>query len=263
GIRQCCHLQIFRLTFYRYIGGLAILIMLAEFRGGLLAYRSNQPWMHVARALTGCGAAVAITWSSANMPIIDATAIGLLYGVFALLLGAVILKENINKTHWLAVVVSLVGVATVMFGKGAFQHEFILFPSAIAFLGAVFFAIEGVLISVLGRSERALTVMLYVTFFGLCMMVPPALLEWQKTDWNSIILCLLLGPLGIFGQYCTIRGYRSAPLSVVGPVDYSWLLFAALLGFVFFNEVPKTTTWIGCAAILVGGILLARASKRE
>ncbi len=254
---------VFQLTLLRYCGALITLFLLLPSQGGMRQHRSKQPWVHLARAVSGCGAAVAITWASANMPLVDATAIGMLYGVLAILLGTAVLKETVSKRHWFAVAVSLVGVGTIMFNKGAFQGGFSILPAVAAFASAMFFAIEGLLISVLGRSERAYTVMLYVTFFGLCLMLLPAILEWQSITLKTGVMCLFLGPLGVVGQYCTIRGYRSAPLSVVAPVDYSWLLFSAALGIVLFQEFPDIGTWVGCLAIILGGVLLARSSKQS
>ena len=254
---------VFQLTLLRYCGALITLFLLVPSQGGIRAHRSKQPMVHLARAVSGCGAAVAITWASANMPLVDATAIGMLYGVLAILLGTVILKETVSGRHWVAVVVSLVGVGTIMFNKGAFQAGFSILPALAAFASATFFAVEGLLISILGRSERAFTVMLYVTFFGFCLMLIPAILEWQSISLKTGLMCLLLGPLGVVGQYCTIRGYRSAPLSVVAPVDYSWLLFSAILGIIFFQEIPDVGTWIGCFAIILGGVLLARSSRQS
>ena len=254
---------VFQLTFLRYVGALITLILFLPSQGGARVQRSKQPWVHLARAVSGVGAAVAITWASANMPLVDATAIGMLYGVLAILLGTVVLKEHVSRTHWIAVTVSLIGVAIVLLTKGAFQGGVSILPALAALTSATFLAIEGLLISILGRSERAFTVMLYVTFFGVCLMLFPALLEWQSISVKTGVVCLLLGPLGIVAQYCTIRGYRSAPLSVVAPVDYAWLLFSVILGIVFFHEIPGLGTWIGCAGIILGGVLLARSGRQK
>ncbi|QLQ18242.1 MAG: EamA family transporter [Exiguobacterium profundum] len=66
----------------------------------------------------------------------------------------------------------------------------------------------------------------------------------------------------MLGQYCTIRGYRAAPLSVVAPVDNAWLVFAAILGFVAFGEVPGPMTVLGAALIIAGGVALTRVKAR-
>nr|WP_320144134.1 DMT family transporter [uncultured Cohaesibacter sp.] len=252
---------VFQLTFFRYVGGLMTLLSLLPSKGGFRAHISRQPKAHFARALCGCGAAISITWASANMPLVDATAISMSYGIFGVLLGAIVLKETIRLHHWTAVAVSLAGVAIVMVSKGAFQGHIAALPICIAVISAIFLAIEGLLISILGRSERAFTVMLYVSFFGCCLMFPAALLEWQPASPTTFALCLVLGPLGILGQYCTIKSYRSAPLSVVAPVDYSWLFFSALLGLIVFNEVPTHGTWLGCMVIALGGVLLIRSGR--
>ncbi|SNY91052.1 EamA domain-containing membrane protein RarD [Cohaesibacter sp. ES.047] len=252
---------VFQLTFLRYVGGLTALLALLPSKGGFRAHISRQPKANMARALCACGAAISITWASANMPLIDATAISMSYGIFGVLLGAIVLKETIRPSHWTAVSVSLAGVAIVMVSKGAFQGHIAIAPTFIAVLSAIFLAIEGLLISILGRSEKAFTVMLYVSFFGCGLMLPAALLEWTQPTPATFVLCLALGPLGILGQYCTIRGYRSAPLSVVAPVDYSWLFFSALLGLVVFNEVPTHGTWLGCLIVALGGVLLIRSGK--
>lgn len=257
------NIGVFQLTLFRYIGALLTLLCLIPFKGGATALRSKQPLVHLARAISGCGAAVAITWASANMPLIDATAIGMSYGVLAILLGTTVLKETVSRQHWFAVGVSLTGVAIIMFSKGAFQGGLSVLPALIALTSAALFALEGILISVLGRSERAFTVMIYVTFFGFCLMLIPALIAGQSVSLKTAILCLLLGPMGVAGQYCTIRGYRSAPLSVVAPVDYAWLVFSAVLGILVFNEIPDAATWIGCFAIMLGGFLLARLGNKR
>lgn len=252
---------VFQITFLRYLGALVVLLAILPRQGGARNNISQQPGVHFARALCGCGAAVAITWASANMPLVDATAIGMAFGVLTMLLGAVFLKEVVSAAHWRAVAIALTGVALIMVSKGAFQSQLSFLPALVAFASALLFAIEGLLIAVLGRAEKAYTVMLYLTFFGLCLMIVPALLEWRAVSWQAAMLCVLLGPAGLVAQYCTIRGYRSAPLSVVAPVDYSWLVFSALLGIVFFNEWPTAMTLVGCSAILVGGVLLVRLRR--
>ena len=72
-----------------------------------------------------------------------------------------------------------------------------------------------------------------------------------------MLIYMALGPLGVFAQYCTIRGYGMADISIVGPVDYSWLIFASLIGFFAFGEVPTWAVAGGAALIAAGGVVLA------
>jgi drug/metabolite transporter (DMT)-like permease len=107
---------------------------------------------------------------------------------------------------------------------------FAAIAALVEFLSAVLMASEGLLVRLLSQTESALSMMLHITGFGVLLMCGPAIIEWKSVSLSMIAGCFALGPLSVIAQYCTIRGYRIAPLSVVGPVDYSWLVFAMILG---------------------------------
>lgn len=250
----------FQILVLRYAGSFATLLILAA-PGGLSRHRSSRPGVHLMRAVLGCGAAAAITWASAHMPIADATAIGILYGVFTVMFGIVFLGETVVRGHWVAVGLSLSGAVVVMAHQGAFQGSLAMVPVLVALLSAVLMSAEGVMIRVLSRAEPAMTLMLYVSGFGVLLTLGPALWEWQSVPFEVALACVALGPVGVLAQYCTIRGYRIAPLSVVGPVDYAWLIFAMIVGLIAFDEVPEAGGLIGGALIVVGGVVLARLRR--
>ncbi|MEL6170941.1 MAG: DMT family transporter [Pseudomonadota bacterium] len=255
-------ISVFQLMLLRYLGAFLTIALILSFKGGIRTYLSARPVSHFLRATTGVGGAVAITWASSRMPLVDATAIGLLYGVFAMALGAIFLKERVSFPQLISVCVVLSGVALVMLARGAFQQGVYAFAAIIAVLGAVSFAIEGVLIALLGRRETAWTVMLYVTVYGFLIMAPLAWIYWQAMPLQVAIFCMLLGPVSLLAQYGTIRGYREAPLTVVAPIDYAWIVFSVLLGVLIFGEIPGLLTFVGCLVILIGGAILTVVRSR-
>lgn len=249
-----------QILFLRYVGGFATLLAVVPATGGRLSqFRSARPASHFLRALVGAYGGVALIHASANMPIVDATAIGLLYVIFMIGLGVWFLGERITAQHWAGIVLCMVGAAVVMGSRGAFRSFDVayLWPAAIALGGAILLAFEGILIKTLSRSDQPLTVLLHVNFFGILLLALPALLNWRSTDFADNLPFLLLGPVGITAQYFIIRGYRMADVSVLGPVDYTWLIFAGLIGFAFFQEVPTMGAVIGSAVIAAGGAVLA------
>lgn len=249
-----------QILFLRYVGGLAtLLVIVAASRERLSAYRSPKPYSHLVRAIFGASGGGALIYASANMPIIDATAIGLLYVVFVIPLGVLVLKERFTGQQLAAVALCCAGAAIIMASRGAFR-EFQLsyiFPAAIAILGAALLAVEGLMIKMLSHADRAMTVLLYVNVFGIILMAGPAALYWTPVSFKNALLIMLLGPIAVTAQYCIVRGYRLAPLAIVGPVDYTWLIFAGLIGFLFFGEEPKLGVVAGAAVIAAGGIILA------
>lgn len=253
----------FQILLLRYVGSFATVVVLASIGGRLARHRSRMPMKHFVRAVLGCSAAAAITWASARMPVADASAIGMLYGVLTVILGILFLKEHVGLRQWAAVIISLVGALFIMVSQGAFTNSFIAIPAFIALLSAGFMASEGLLIRILSQTETALSMMLYISFFGICLLIAPAALEWKSVSIEVYASCFALGPLSVLAQYCTIRGYRMAPLSVVGPVDYSWLIFAAILGFAVFREVPDISIYVGGGLIVAGGLLLSRVRPQH
>jgi drug/metabolite transporter (DMT)-like permease len=211
------------------------------------------------RAIFGVFGAVAVIQASKDMPIVDATAMSLLYVVFVVILGMVFFHERIGARQGLGMLVCGAGALSIMFSRGAFQHFDLGYirPALLAMLGAALFAFEGILIKLLSQSDRPMVVLVYVNVFGLMMLSIPAFIFWKPLPLADMLCYMLLGPLGIAGQYCTIRGYSMAKISIVGPVDYAWLVFAALIGFLFFNEIPTSGVLIGAALIAAGGIVLA------
>jgi len=252
--------SVFQINFLRSVGGFLTLAVIVLIRGeGLRNYTSRRPFAHFMRAIFGVCGALAVIQASADMPIVDATAMSLLYVVFVVLLGMLIFRERIGRRQAAGIVICGGGALTIMMARGAFQNfdPAYFTPALLAMSGAALFAFEGILIKVLSQSDRPLTVLLHVSIFGLMMLAVPTFLVWKPLPSMDILGYMLLGPLGIAAQYCTIRGYRMADISVVGPVDYSWLVFAALIGFAFFNEIPTIGVLVGAVLIAGGGIVLA------
>lgn len=249
-----------QILFLRYIGGFAILLLIvAGRRERLSAYRSRKPLSHFMRAVFGASGGGALIYASANMPIMDATAIGLLYVVFVIPLGVLVLKEKLERQHVGAIAICCSGAALVMASRGAFTefHSAYVFPTTIAVFGAALLAVEGLMIKMLSHTDRAMTMLLHVNAFGVLLMAVPAAVQWVPLSLGTAMCFILLGPLAVTAQYCIVRGYRLASLSIVGPVDYTWLIFAGLIGFLFFDEKPTLGVAAGSAIIAVGGILLA------
>ena len=249
-----------QILFLRYIGGLAtLLLVVAARRERLSGYSSPRPLAHFMRAVFGASGGGALIYASANMPIVDATAIGLLYVVFVIPLGVLVLRERLSRQHLGAIAICCAGAALVMVSRGAFSefHPAYVFPAGIAVLGAALLAVEGLMIKMLAHSDRAMTVLLHVNTFGVLLMAVPAAMQWVPLSVESALCFVLLGPLAVAAQYCIVQGYRLASLSIVGPVDYTWLIFAGLIGFLFFGERPTLGVIAGSAIITVGGIMLA------
>ena len=248
-----------QIMFLRYVGGLFTITIVCFWQSQSWSslqspYRLSQFW----RVFTGATGAIALIYGNAHMPLVDASAINLLRVVFLILLGMIILGERLNRSRFLGIVVCIFGAALIMVARGAFSGfgiEYLL-PAGVVLVGSLFVAAEGLFIKILATSDRPLVTIVHANVFGVLLLLIPAVLTWGSLGPVNFAL-LMLGPIAILGQYLTIRANALASVSVLAPLSYSSLIFAAVIGWAFFAEVPTLGVALGAATIAAGGIVLA------
>lgn len=255
-----------QIVFLRYVGGL-VTMGVVRHRGGKPSERPGWKALraHLMRAIFGSAGVVCSLYAATHMPFADATAIGLTQGVLVVVLAALFLGEKVGIAQWMAGGVCAVGAFIVVFGQGGLHQPAAIhwWPMMVGLAGALLVAAEIIMIRTLAVRDSAQAVLLYVNMLGSLFLLAPALAMWQSMAMSQLALLLMLGPLGIAAQYFNIRAFRLAGASLLGPVGYSRLLFAAVLGFLMFGEVPGSSTWIGGGIMIVGGVALARMHVRR
>jgi len=248
-----------QIMFLRYVGGLFTITIVCLWQSQSWSslqspYRLSQFW----RVFTGATGAIALIYGNTHMPLVDASAINLLRVVFLIVLGMIILGERLNRSRSLGIVICIIGAALIMVARGAFSGfgiEYLL-PAGVVLVGSMFVAAEGLFIKILATSDRPLVTIVHANVFGVLLLLIPAVLTWGSLGPVNFAL-LMLGPVAILGQYLTIRANALASVSVLAPLSYSSLIFAAVIGWAFFAEVPTLGVALGAATIAAGGIILA------
>jgi drug/metabolite transporter (DMT)-like permease len=254
------HAPAVQIIWLRYLGGLCtVLLLLAITRAKPSALRTTQAPVHALRAAAGGLGGAAAIYAAAHMPVVSASAIGLLDGVFAIVLGVALLREGVSGRQYMAAAVCLVGALVVLAGKGAFNAvgQLPVLPALAALAGALAVAIEAILIKKLARSERLLPVLFYVNLFGSLLFAVPGLAGWTGVAPLHLALFLLLGPLAIVAQSCNIQALRNADVAVIGPIRYVWIVYAMVFGALLFGERIAPVDLLGAALVLAGGLWLA------
>ena len=252
-----------QIYFLRFVGGfLTLLCIVFLKRRGWSSLQSRRRSFQVIRITCGAFGGVALVYANANMPIVDANALSQLSAVFIVMLGMVFFGERPGAWHFAAIIVCVLGAATIMAARGAFLNlnSAYMLPASFALLGALLMAFESLFIKLLTRVDDVLTTLMHANALGTLILLVPALLTWQS--WGPVNLALLaLGPFSILAQYCTFRGYELAELTLIAPIKYTGLIFAAAIGWIFFAEVPTVGVVLGACLIATGGIRLATFSR--
>jgi drug/metabolite transporter (DMT)-like permease len=239
------------LAFYRFAFGLPPLLAWIALTGNLGAWRTKRPTAHVWRAIVGLTTMVLAFSSLAYLPLAESTTIGFAAPLFAVVLSALVLKEQVGRHRWSAVALGLVGVLLVMRPHGAD-----LPPLGLALAIAAAFGVGVVTITIrqIGRTEHPQTTVLWFTLLSMLALGTLMPFHAQVHDGKAWVILVCLGLFGGFGQLFLTASLRFAPVSVVVPFDYTQLLWAVLLGWLLFGDHPPATTWGGAAVIILSGL---------
>jgi drug/metabolite transporter (DMT)-like permease len=188
--------------------------------------------------------------SFAALPLAVATVLSFTSVLFVTALAGPVLGEKVRWRRWTATLVGFAGVLAIV-RPGTVEVGWpVAAAIASAFLGA------GIVLTtkMLARSERTITIMFYIGLVTTLMTLPVAWPGLAWPGWRDFILLLLTGFCGPFAMVLWIGALRLADASVVAPIGYVRLIFAAAFGVVLFNEMPDA--WLGLGALLIVGSAL-------
>jgi len=239
------------LVFYRFAFGMVPLLAWIGWRRDFGAWRTRRPLTHIGRAVLGL-VTMTMTFSAlAWLPLAEATTMGFVAPLFAVMLSALILREPVGRHRWSAVAIGLAGVAVVMQPGGSALP---LPGLVIALAGAIGVAAVTITLRQIGRTERPATVVLWFTTFS--MIVTGAIMPFvgRAHDAHQWLLLAGVGAAGGVGQLLMTASLKLAPVPVVVPFDYVQLIWAVLLGWLIWDTHPLPSTWAGAAVIVASGL---------
>ncbi len=128
----------------------------------------------------------------------------------------------------------------------------------LAFASALAGAVIAIMIKDLVRTESPDTIAVYLFVFQTAIMLVPALLVWRTPSWQELGWLALLGLIGVWLQRSFNRAMAAADATVALPFGFTRLIWAALLGWVLFAELPDVWTWIGGMLIFAASVFIVR-----
>jgi drug/metabolite transporter (DMT)-like permease len=199
----------------------------------------------------------------ARLPLIEANAIGFSSPLIGVALAALVLKERVRIYRWSAVTIGFVGVLVVLAPHFS-RDELTLVMASTASVAGVTYAVAGSVINAgtmiqtrhLTKSERTSSIVFY--FSVICALSGLVTLPfgWIMPTAAELAALATIGFLGGMGHILLTESYRYASASVVAPFDYTSMIWALLLGYVMFGEVPTAMIVLGSAIIAGAGLFV-------
>lgn len=227
---------------------------------GLTALATRRPLDHAIRSVSGIVSLGLLYFALTRIPIADATAISYAAPIFITVLSIYLLGEVIGLQRWLAVIAGFAGVLLISRPVAGNWDIGVIAAAGSAFTGAL----VAIWLRKLSSSEKSVTIGIYYNNLGILVCLAWVLLSgWLTPRGDDLWLFLGFGLGCGMQQWLLTVSFRYAEASLLAPFEYLAMIFAAIVGYVFWSEVPVLTTWIGAGIIAASGLFIfARRQKR-
>jgi drug/metabolite transporter (DMT)-like permease len=232
------------------------LIARNQLREGLIA---RQPSKHIIRGIVGTSA-MGLTFTGLGfLPIPEVTAIGFAAPIFTVILAAIVLGEKIRLVRVTAVLIGLCGVMIMLWPRlsGTSNLEDGATLGAIAILVAtVLRSVVQIHVRQMVETEHTAAIVFYFSVTASLVSLFTAPFGWVVPSTQTILLLVTAGFIGGFAQILITSSYRFAGAAMLAPYDYASMLFAVLIGYVWFGDLPTLVILSGASLVIAGGALV-------
>lgn len=262
------------IIFCRNLFALVPILLWMTARGDLgAAVRTHRAGGHLFRAAIGVASMFCSFWALGRLALPDAVTINYASPLIVVALAAWVLHERVRIHRWSAVVIGLIGVVVILWphladgqlaemlsGRG--NAPLTAVAAVFAFFGAVFSA--GAMIQVRRLVDTETTASIVFYFSALAGLTGLATLPfgWVVPDAGTAVMLVSIGLLGGIGQIFLTACYRYADASLVASFEYSSMLWALIIGYFAFGDLPTAYTLVGGAIVVSAGIYVIMRERR-
>jgi len=216
---------------------------------------------HFWRGLVGTLAMAFMFLGLGLLPLSEVTAISYSAPILTVVFAAAMLREKVRLIRFAAVFMGFIGVLIILYPRLSVisleqKFSFEARGALYVLLGATFMALAHIFIRKLTKTETASAIVFYFTIsscFWSALTVP---FGWVIPNMFTFGILLLAGLLGGFGQIFLTTAYKYSEASMVAPFEYISILFAIVLGYFVFGELPTLTVLVGSLVVISAGILI-------
>jgi drug/metabolite transporter (DMT)-like permease len=213
----------------------------------------NAP-LHLFRAVLGVGMLASFIFAVHRLSLAQTYSLFLAAPLLMTALSVPIHGEKVTTKRWLAIVVGLGGVLFILqpWGKGSIS----LIAACAAACATICYSLSALTVRTLGRSNSSMSMVFwYLLLVGISAGIL-ALGDWRPVpaaDWGWLIG---IGITGALGQMWLTDAFRRAPPAVVGPFEYTAILWAFAIDWIFWSASPSLSLVVGACIVIASGIVV-------
>jgi drug/metabolite transporter (DMT)-like permease len=253
-----------QLVFFRSACAIPPVLLIYALRGELMeAVRTNRVFGQLGRGALSVGGMFSNFSALQRLPLADATAISFASPLITVALAALVLKEKVRVYRWTAVVVGFAGVIVMLIPHLDVSLYATAGAMSVATIGSLFalfsaFCNAGTVIQTrrLTQSETTSSIVFYFSLVTALAGLVTLPFYWHTPTGSELLMLIATGVFGGIAHIFLTESYRHAPASVVAPFDYSSMLWALLLGYWLFGELPTGLVYAGACIVAGAGLFV-------
>ena len=251
--------SIFQILFLKYFFTLFLSITESYRKKNHNFYKTNNPRLQITRSVLSIFESGCFVLSFRYLSLADAHSIASLTPVIVVALSAIILREKVNLKTWIAIFIGFLGVLIIMRpGLSIFDPK-----SMIPLAAAFFLSLYQIVTRKVSEYDSSETSLFYTSVVGIILLSFLVPFYWQPMQSFSYLLFLGVGIFFSLGIYFQIIALSFAKASIVQPFHYSLILWAIILGYIFYNDLPDLPTVIGAIIITLSGIYVLNIRSKS
>jgi drug/metabolite transporter (DMT)-like permease len=242
---------VLQILFLRSAIGLVFLAGSSRLSGEKINLIVKRPGMLLVRTIISLISWVCFFYGLKYLPLATAVALFFSFPIFLAILSVPILGEKVGIRRSLGILAGFVGVILITKPAAGLSVPMLLMLTA-----ALGWALVASITRILGEGENTST-MLFYTLIGMILVLGiPQFWMWQPVDPANYLLIVTISFCGVIAQFTVTRAYAIAPPSLIAPFEYTALIWAAILGYWLWGDIPDLMSGIGAFLIVGSGLYI-------
>jgi drug/metabolite transporter (DMT)-like permease len=213
--------------------------------------KAERPWLQFARVVFSTVEVFCFYWAVVYLPLADVMTFWLAAPIYVAALSPFLLGEKVGPLRWTAICLGFVGVIIALRPSGEVEP----FALVVAIIGTLAFA----LMVITGRTLRGTpdkTLVFFQLLGALVAGLAFAPFGWVAPSGPDLVLLGALGVVAMLAHICVNRAVKLADAAIVAPFQYTLLPWAVVLGYLFFDDLPRPLMLAGAAIIIFSGLII-------
>lgn len=258
--RLSSHYPALQISCMRSLSSLLCIAVPILWRRSWNDFKATSPLLHAIRGALGVTMLVSFLFAVKSLSLAQTYSLFLAAPLLMTALSVPLFGDRVSGTRWAAIIAGLVGVLCILkpWSTGAMP----LAAAGAAAAATVCYSFSALTVRSLGARNSSMSMVFWYLALVGAASGALSLTHWQaiaSDDWKWLAT---IGISGALGQFWLTDAFRRAPASVVGPFEYTAILWAFLIDWIFWSAHPSLSLVLGAGVVIASGIFVIFDEKR-